>query len=189
MDRSSATGSEYFESLMKAGQQAVKQFDDTLASAMGVEAGPAKGEDISPLTVVTDLQRQYWLQIMGFWKGMFPNPSAATGQSRDRRFQDEAWQHSPYYDLIKHSYLQTSKQLAEIVDQAQVDDKSKLQLRFYARQFIDAMSPSNFPATNPDVIRTAIRTRSALSGPPDAWCRGYSRSTTRSCPGRRSELR
>jgi polyhydroxyalkanoate synthase subunit PhaC len=161
MDRSSAPGSEYFESLMKAGQQAVKQFDDTLASAMGVEAGPAKDEEISPLTVVSDLQRQYWLQIMGFWKGMFPNPSAATGQSRDRRFQDEAWQHSPYYDLIKHSYLQTSKQLTEIVDQAQVDDKSKLQLRFYARQFIDAMSPSNFPATNPDVIRTAIRTRSA----------------------------
>ena len=55
----------------------------------------------------------------------------------------------------------TSKQLAEFVDQAQVDEKSKLQLRFYARQFIDAMSPSNFPATNPEVIRTAIRTRSA----------------------------
>jgi len=54
-----------------------------------------------------------------------------------------------------------SKQLADIVDQAQVDDKSKLQLRFYARQFMDAMSPANFPATNPEVIRTAIRTRSA----------------------------
>ena len=49
--------------------------------------------------------------------------------------------------------------MADFVDQAQVDDKSKLQLRFYARQFIDAMSPSNFPATNPDVIRTAIQTR------------------------------
>ena len=55
----------------------------------------------------------------------------------------------------------TSKQLADLVDQAQVDEKSKLQLRFYARQFIDAMSPSNFPATNPEVIRTAIQTRSA----------------------------
>jgi polyhydroxyalkanoate synthase len=44
---------------------------------------------------------------------------------------------------------------------AQVDDRTKLQLRFYARQFIDAMSPSNFPATNPEVIRKAIETRSA----------------------------
>jgi polyhydroxyalkanoate synthase len=50
--------------------------------------------------------------------------------------------------------------LTDFVDQAQVDDRSKLQLRFYARQFIDAMSPSNFPATNPEVIRTAIQTRS-----------------------------
>ena len=43
--------------------------------------------------------------------------------------------------------------------QAQVDERTKLQLKFYARQFIDAMSPSNFPATNPEVIRTAIQPR------------------------------
>jgi len=66
----------------------------------------------------------------------------------------------PYYDLLKQSYLLGSRQLHEFVDQAQVDDKTKLQLRFYARQFIDAMSPSNFPATNPEVIRKAIETRS-----------------------------
>ena len=164
MDRpSSETGmSEYFESLMSAGQQAAKQFDDALASAMGIGTGPGKGGDISPMAFAADLQRQYWSQLLGFWKGSFLKSSAAGTQlPRDRRFQDEAWQHSPYYDLIKHSYLMASRQLAEIVDQAHVDDKSKLQLRFYARQFIDAMSPANFPATNPEVIRTAIRTRSA----------------------------
>jgi polyhydroxyalkanoate synthase len=42
--------------------------------------------------------------------------------------------------------------LHELVDHAQVDDRTRLQLRFHARQFIDAMSPSNFPATNPEVI-------------------------------------
>ena len=162
MDRpSSETGmSEYFESLMSAGQQAAKQFDDALTSAMGIGAEPGKREGVSPITFAADLQRQYWSQLLGLWKGSFPKSSAAP-PPRDRRFQDEAWQHSPYYDLIKHSYLMASKQLADIVDQAHVDDKSKLQLRFYARQFIDAMSPANFPATNPEVIRTAIRTRSA----------------------------
>src|SRR6478672_3431067 len=90
------------------------------------------------------------------------SPSAGSRSSgRDRRFQDEAWHHSPYYQLIKKSYLMTSKQLTDFVDQAQVDEKTRLQLKFYARQFIDAMSPSNFPATNPEVIRTAIQTRSA----------------------------
>jgi len=87
--------------------------------------------------------------------------SSFESESVDRRFSDTAWQETPYYDLLKQSYLLGSKQLKDLVDQAQVDDKSKLQLRFYARQFIDAMSPSNFPATNPDVIRTAIQTRSA----------------------------
>jgi polyhydroxyalkanoate synthase len=164
MDSSSSPSgsSAYLESLMRAGQQSMKQFDDAIVSAMAV-GKPAAREDLSPFAVAADLQRRYWSQIVGFWKGVLVNPSAAGAQPspRDRRFQDEAWHHSPYYDLVKQSYLTTSKQLAEFVNQAQVDEKSKLQLRFYARQFIDAMSPSNFPATNPEVIRTAIKTRSA----------------------------
>ena len=79
----------------------------------------------------------------------------------DKRFKDDAWQETPYYDLLKQSYLLASTQLHELVDHAQVDDRTRLQLRFHARQFIDAMSPSNFPATNPEVIRKAIETRSA----------------------------
>jgi polyhydroxyalkanoate synthase len=145
---------------MRAGQQSMKEFDDALVSAMGVEGKPAT--ELSPFTFTANLQRQFWSPIVEFWKGTLGNASAAASRppSRERRFQDEAWQNSPYYQLIKKSYLMTSKQLAELVDQAPVDEKSKLQLRFYARQFIDAMSPSNFPATNPEVIRTAIRTRS-----------------------------
>ena len=153
----------YLESLMRAGQQATKQFDDALAAAMGVEGKPAKGEDPSPFAVAANLQQQYWSPVMDFWRGFLAGTPAGANPdnrpSRDRRFKDEAWQNSPFYDLMKHSYLATAKQMADFVDQAQVDDKSKLQLRFYARQFIDAMSPSNFPATNPDVIRTAIQTR------------------------------
>ena len=165
MDSSSSPdgSSASLESLMRAGQQSMKQFDDALASAMGVEGKPATRDASSPFAVAANLQRQYWSQIVDFWKGILVMGSATGAQPsrRDRRFEDEAWHHSPYYELIKQSYLMTSKQLAELVDQAQVDDKSKLQLRFYARQFIDAMSPSNFPATNPEVIRTAIQTRSA----------------------------
>src|SRR6476620_3406525 len=144
MDSSSSPSgsSAYLESLMRAGQQSMKQFDDALASAMGVEDESATRAALSPFAVAANLQRQYWTQIVDFWKGL-GNPPAGSGTSqRDRRFQDEAWNHSPYYQLIKQSYLTTSKQMAELVDQAQVDEKSKLQLRFYARQFIDAMSPS-----------------------------------------------
>jgi polyhydroxyalkanoate synthase len=159
----SSSSSAYLEGLMRAGQQSMKQFDDALTSAMGTEGKPATRDASSPFAIATNLQRQYWSPIVDFWRGALGTASATGPErpGRDRRFLDEAWQHSPYYQLLKKSYLTASKQLAELVEQAQVDEKSKLQLRFYARQFIDAMSPSNFPATNPEVIRTAIRTRSA----------------------------
>ena len=159
--------SAYLESLMQVGQQATKQFDEALAAAMGVDSKPAKDEKMTPIAVAANLQQQYWSPILDFWSG-FLNEKSTRGEDAsvraprgDRRFKDEAWSHSPYYNLLKQSYLSNSKQLSEFVDQAQVDDRSRLQLRFYARQFIDAMSPSNFPATNPEVIRTALRTRSA----------------------------
>ncbi|MBR0775941.1 class I poly(R)-hydroxyalkanoic acid synthase [Bradyrhizobium diazoefficiens] len=157
--------SDYLASLMQAGQQAARQFDDAFVAAMGIEGAAAKGQK-SPFSIAADFQRQYWSPVADFWRGFFNGKAAggfpaASSPRGDRRFKDAAWSGSPYYDILKQAYLHNSKQLAEFVDQAEVDDKSKLQLRFYARQFIDAMSPANFPATNPEVIRTAIQTQSA----------------------------
>ena len=159
----------YLESLMQAGQDAMKQFDDALASATGVQPQEplSSGRPVSPFALILDLQREYLKQVWRLWNTLFlqsflggvhADVAMATG---DKRFKDASWREQPYYDLLKQTYLLGSKQLHEFVDQAQVDDKTRLQLRFYARQFIDAMSPSNFPATNPEVIRKAIETRSA----------------------------
>jgi len=158
--------SAYFQDLIHAGQQSMKRFDDALALAMGV--GPKASEQkgvFSPFAFALDMQRDYVTQLWRFWNAAFVR--TVTGGTRaavepargDKRFRDDAWQEIPFYDLLKQSYLATSKQLHEFVDHAQVDDRTRLQLRFYARQFIDAMSPSNFPATNPEVIRKAIDTR------------------------------
>ena len=157
---------EYLENLMRAGQDAMKQFDDALVSAAGVgtKDSLSSGRRLFPFALIADLQREYFKQL---WNSMFLQTFAGGAHSSvalargDRRFKDDAWQEMPYYDLLKQSYLLGSRQLHEFVDRAQVDDKTKLQLRFYAQQFIDAMSPSNFPATNPEVIRKAIETRSA----------------------------
>ena len=158
----------YLESLMHAGQDAMKQFDHALVSAAGVgtkESLSSSGH-FFPFALIADLQREYVKQLWRVWNGAFLRNFAGGAHSDvaaargDKRFKDEVWQEMPYYDLLKQSYLLGSRQLHEFVDRAQVDDKTKLQLRFYARQFIDAMSPSNFPATNPEVIRKAIETRS-----------------------------
>jgi polyhydroxyalkanoate synthase len=164
----SADAQGYLENLMRAGQDAMKQFDDALASAVGVRSKDTNpsAQFSSPFALIADLQREYFRQVWRFWNttflqiisgGTYSNPSAKS----DKRFKDDAWNEQPYYELLKQSYLLGSKHLHEFVDRAQVDDKTKLQLGFYARQFIDAMSPSNFPATNPEVIRKAIETRSA----------------------------
>jgi polyhydroxyalkanoate synthase len=164
----SANAQGYLESLMRAGQDAMKQFDDALASAAGVgskEYALSAGI-FFPFALMTDLQREYFMQLWQVWNATFLKHAAGGAADIalakvDKRFKDVAWQEMPYYDLLKQSYLLGSRQLHEFVDRAEVDDKTRLQLRFYARQFIDAMSPSNFPATNPEVIRKAIETRSA----------------------------
>jgi len=172
MDKTSSAANDpsiHLKNLMQAGQQSAKQFDDALALAMGVAGSSSTTADASasPITLIAQMQQEFLSRWFRFWAenlihlmtlGTGPSFESASG---DRRFKDMAWQEAPYYDLLKQSYLLGSKQLKDFVDQAQVDDKAKLQLRFYARQFIDAISPSNFPATNPDVIRTAIQTRSA----------------------------
>src|SRR5713226_9718614 len=159
----------YLENLIRAGQDAIKQFDDTLASVAGLgrKDTPSSARLFFPFALIADLQREYFKQLWQFWNSMFLQTFAGGAHSSvalargDKRFKDDAWHEMPYYDLLKQTYLLGSRQLHEFVDRAQVDDKTKLQLRFYARQFIDAMSPSNFPATNPEVIRKAIETRSA----------------------------
>src|SRR5215475_10616557 len=162
--RSPHDPSSYLESLMQAGQQSFKQFDDAMAAAMGVADKP-KEQETSPFVVAANLQRDAILQVWKFWNTTLVKALGVEGNVQpgkgDRRFKDDAWGQAPHFDLLKQSYLLGSKQLSDLVEQAQVDERSKLQLKFYARQFIDAMSPSNFPATNPEVIRTAIQTRSA----------------------------
>src|SRR5258708_1779247 len=160
---------DYLENLLRSGQDAMKQFDVVLVSA----AGAVTKDSLSsvrmffPIAHIVDLQREYFKQLWQLWNSMFLQTLVGGAHSSvalargDRRFKDDAWQEMPYYDLLKQSYLLGSRQLHEFVERAQVDDKTRLQLRFYARQFIDAMSPSNFPATNPEVIRKAIETRSA----------------------------
>lgn len=160
--------SDYLQSLMQAGQFATRQFEDAVSAAMGAAMGIGNAPTNPALPSFADpanLQQHYWSPVLEFWRGYFNDQPAsgdraARAARSDRRFKDDAWSQSPYYDLLKKSYLSNSKQLAEFVDEAPVDDRLKLQLRFYARQFIDAMSPSNFPATNPEIIRTAIRSRS-----------------------------
>jgi polyhydroxyalkanoate synthase subunit PhaC len=102
---------------------------------------------------------QHWQQQMAIWTGMMPGANGqspepvVTPERGDRRFSATEWRDHPFYNLLKQSYLLNARLLGETVEAADIDAKAKHKLRFYARQFIDSMSPANFAMTNPDVIK------------------------------------
>src|SRR5258705_2344337 len=161
--------SSHLKDLMLAGQESAKRFDEALLLTMGMgsEAGAPSDAISWTMAFLSEMHREYLLRASRFWAETFIQMitlgaySSVEPSRGDKRFKDEAWREVPYYDLLKQSYLLSSKQLKDFVEQAQVDERSKLQLRFFARQFIDGMSPSNFPLTNPAVIGPAIERRSA----------------------------
>ncbi|MGI9487347.1 MAG: PHA/PHB synthase family protein [Geminicoccaceae bacterium] len=77
----------------------------------------------------------------------------------DRRFRDPAWNDDAVFSIIKQSYLLTSRWLTEVMNDVDgLDDKTRQKLDFYTRQFVDAMAPCNFVATNPEVLRATLET-------------------------------
>ena len=80
--------------------------------------------------------------------------------SDDRRFKDAAWQDNQVFYYIKQSYLLTARWLQSTVAKVEgLEDKTARKIDFYTRQFVDAMAPSNFVLTNPEVLRATIESR------------------------------
>ncbi len=86
-----------------------------------------------------------------------PAPETSPAAAKDRRFSDPAWTEHPFYDLIRQSYLLLSDYLMKMADAVDgVDPRQKAKLRFATTGLLDAMAPSNFPLTNPQVMRKTI---------------------------------
>jgi polyhydroxyalkanoate synthase len=77
--------------------------------------------------------------------------------SKDKRFKDEAWEQNAVFDFLKQSYLLTARWLQHSVkDVDGMDAHTSRKIDFYTRQFVDALSPSNFLVTNPEVLKATI---------------------------------
>jgi polyhydroxyalkanoate synthase subunit PhaC len=105
------------------------------------------------------LWQDYWslwqnsmLRLMG--QQAAPVAEAPRG---DRRFKHEAWQNNFLYDYIKQSYLIAARHLHGTLAGVQgLDEQTAKKVDFYTRQYIDALSPSNFVMTNPEVMKETI---------------------------------
>ncbi len=107
------------------------------------------------------LQRDYLEKQMRLWTALASGTreSIAEPLSGDRRFAAKEWRENPYYDYLKQSYLLAAQYLEALVEAAELEPSAKDRARFAARQWIDAMCPANFPATNPAALRQALDTR------------------------------
>jgi polyhydroxyalkanoate synthase len=97
-----------------------------------------------------------WQKSMLRIAGMQPAPVAVPSHS-DKRFRDEEWQEDFTFDFIKQSYLITARHIHETVISVEgLDAQTARKVDFYTRQYIDALSPSNFALTNPEVFRETV---------------------------------
>jgi polyhydroxyalkanoate synthase subunit PhaC len=118
-------------------------------------------------------QLSLWNDYMTLWQrtaqrflGGSPEPIIEP-TAGDRRFRDKAWTDNTLFDFIKQSYLLTARWLQSAVKNVEgIDERTARKVDFYTRQFVDALAPSNFLMTNPEVLRATIESRgdNLLSG-------------------------
>ena len=166
------------ESLASAADKSAKLLGDVIArqaasgkSMMADEFGIAKA--FHELTAkmmanpyrLAETQMTLWWDYMNLWQTstlkmlgapMDPVVEPAKG---DKRFKHDDWQEHALFDYIKQSYLIAARWLQKAVaDVEGLTPESQKKVAFFTRQYIDAMAPSNFAITNPEVFRETIST-------------------------------
>jgi polyhydroxyalkanoate synthase len=84
-------------------------------------------------------------------------PPVAVPDARDKRFSDPEWSSNQFFDFLKQAYLLSSKWAQQLVDDAAgLDPQTRQKADFYLRQIANAVSPSNFVLTNPELLRETL---------------------------------
>jgi polyhydroxyalkanoate synthase subunit PhaC len=111
-------------------------------------------------SAAASVNERYARQFELLWTRLMQGPGATpdTAPAPDRRFAATAWREHPYFALLKETYLLYADYVREITSLAQTDADSKRRLEFVAKQYVDAIAPSNFLATNPEAIQLAFET-------------------------------
>ena len=114
---------------------------------------------------VAEIQQRYYKEHLALWTGLLvsgsPTPEAAPQETPDPRFASPEWRTVPWFDYLRRSYLVNTRWVNELLDAIQLADAKKRRVAFVLRQYLDAIAPTNFAASNPDVIRLATQSKGA----------------------------
>ena len=115
------------------------------------------GMSLDPARVLA-LQVDAAKEWAAFWGDVWKEPDT---HPKDRRFAAPAWKDDPWFRALRDGYLLASKQLRELVEAGEGDAPTKAMARFLLDGWLNAVAPTNFPATNPQVIERTIQTGGA----------------------------
>jgi len=143
-------------------------------SAIGMTTPLAIGATFMEMTArimadpsrLVEAQMALWQDATTLWQRTAERLAGGTAEpvirsaAEDRRFRDKAWSDNAVFDFIKQSYLLTARTIQGVVQKIEgLDPLTARKLDFYTRQFVDAIAPSNFVLTNPEVLRATFETR------------------------------
>ncbi len=167
------SGNLQFENLHQAGQAFAQGFLNLLAQQQspnqpGAQAKPSLPPTFPDTEEIVGLRSEFAAQHAALWQAMLgrkpgdASPTLAAPASGDKRFSALAWSESPYYDYLRQAYLINAAFLKKLVEAYPIEDATaKSRLKFFTAQYVDALAPSNFAATNPEFIKTALETQGA----------------------------
>ncbi len=156
----------FFQQLTEANRQWMQGW----VNSMSPDAGPHEPTTALHSSLQDLMQNQggwlahhgeYYRQHLDLWLGFIgakEKASVVETDKSDRRFNAPEWQ-EPIFDYIRQNYLLTSQWMMKLVDSANTDESTKEKAAFFVRQFVDAISPSNFAFTNPEVLKLAMETK------------------------------
>jgi polyhydroxyalkanoate synthase len=141
----------------------------SLSAAMRDEMGIAKAymdlyaKLASDPALVASMSVNLWVDYARLWQSswmkMFGLQSAPVAEpaKSDSRFKDQDWSANFLFDLIKQSYLISARHIQNAVAQVEgLSAESEKKVAFFTRQYVDALSPTNFLLTNPQVLRETV---------------------------------
>jgi polyhydroxyalkanoate synthase subunit PhaC len=145
------------------------------------EDGTIKGElaeDVTDVVKTVGQVAEYWLSdpqravelqaslgraYLDLWAGAVkrmagePAEPVVAPDPKDKRFADPEWSQNQYFDFLKQAYLLTANWADRLVkDASGVDEHTRAKARFYVKQIANAISPSNFVLTNPELFRETM---------------------------------
>jgi len=149
--------SEAAEKMMRGEVKATLPFDPFAIAQAGTDFALGLAARPADLLEIQLTAAQQWGD---FWTTAISGNAADA--PRDRRFASPQWQDDPYFRSIRDSYLLASKQLRDLVSVGDAErDSSRATVRFLLDQYLNAVSPSNFAHTNPEVLKRTKETNGA----------------------------